>query len=273
MILVDGLSQDTVSIQDRSVQYGDGVFETIAVREGVPMAWDLHLRRLYAACTALDLNQPDEAVLMEDLRRVCADQEKVVVKIILTRGEGGRGYSPAPGSNNRRIVAAYAWPDYPADYSDKGIVAGISEIRLGHNPVLAGIKHLNRLEQVLIARELADNELVEAIVLDIDDAVTEGSKSNIFLVKNEVLYTPRLDMAGVNGVIREAILQKAAEEKMEMRVEKLDLDDLFRADEVFFCNSVAGIWPVRLVDEKEYSVGPFSIFIRNSLVANNIICQ
>ena len=271
MILVDGRRQETVSIQDRALHYGDGLFETLAVRDSVPLAWDLHRARLSTSCARLGFHQPDDGVLLDEVRQVSTGQEKTVVKVILSRGEGGRGYSPGPEAVHTRIVAAYPWPDYPAQYNDEGIVSAISKTRLGHNPALAGIKHLNRLEQVLVAQEVAGSGLPEMVVLDIADAITEGGKSNIFLVKNEVLYTPKLELAGVEGVIRKAILDQASEIKLETRVEKLGVDALYGADEIFFCNSIIGLWPVKMLDDRKFNIGPVCQLLRKTLVSTNMI--
>ncbi|NKB37023.1 MAG: aminodeoxychorismate lyase [Gammaproteobacteria bacterium] len=271
MILVNGKPEDTLSLGDRAIHYGDGLFETIAVEHGLPLAWDDHMQRLQKSCLQLGIDCPDPASLLLETVEIAGDRELLVVKIIISRGSGGRGYTPAEKGTTGRIVLAYDWPDYPKEFAQVGIEAAISSIRLGHNPLLAGLKHLNRLEQVLLSRELAAKDKPETLVMDIDNQVIEGSKSNLFLVSNQKVMTPALDQAGVEGVIRNALLKIADELLMERQIGRFSLDDVFNADEVFFCNSIAGLWPVRRIENTEFALGPVSLKLQQVLQEKKLI--
>ena len=234
MILVNGTPQNHLPIQDRAIHYGDGLFETIALIDGVPLAWNEHIQRLQASCLKLGIECPGTETLLAETLEVGREKKLAVTKIIISRGNGGRGYAPADNCVSHRIVAAYDWPDYPQEYATEGIEVAISKIRLGHNPLLAGLKHLNRLEQVLISRELSAKKLPETLVMDIENQVIEGSKSNLFLIKNHKTVTPELSNAGVEGVIRNSLLGIAEELDIEIHIAKVSLQDVLNADEVFF---------------------------------------
>ena len=178
----------------------------------------------------------------------------------LLRMPRSRAYSV---SMNGRIIHSYS--------SREGIEADICDTRLGSNPTLAGIKHLNRLEQVMLRKELSATALPEAVVMDVDDKVIEGTMSNVFLVKNGQLLTPDLTRAGVAGVIRGAILELAGNINLKCEICSLGLDDVFGADEIFFCNSIAGIWPVSRIRQTHYKSGPLTRQLQQVLAEQNLI--
>ena len=260
--LVDGEISDRISAADRGLQYGDGLFETIAVFAGQPRFWQGHMDRLSAGCVQLGLPVTPQAVLLRELNTVCAGQSKCVVKIILTRGVSGRGYESRIPAGSNRIVSSHAWPQVEGDPVTLGIRARICDLRLGIQPVLGGIKHLNRLEQVMARREWDNPAIQEGVLLDREDHVICGVSSNIFLICSGRLLTPRLDRCGVRGVMRSAILS-AFRERCEQR--RMMLDMLPEADEVFICNSVRGVLPVTRIDHWEYDIGPVTRDVQNWL--------
>lgn len=271
MILINGRQQDQISIRDRALHYGDGVFETFAVRDGEVLAWDRHIARLQLGCGRLAIECPDTSLLRSEATRLLDKRRRGVLKLIISRGEGGRGYQPPQPAQTTRVFSLHEWPDYPVEYAQHGINATICNMRLGHNPVLAGMKHLNRLEQVLLRQELSTTGFPEAIVMDLDDWVIEGTMSNVFLVKDGKLQSPDLIKAGVAGIIRGRILESAETLGLSRAVGGLTLDDVLAAEEVFFCNSVAGIWPVARINQTSYKVGPYSRRFQQQLVDENLI--
>jgi 4-amino-4-deoxychorismate lyase len=250
--LVDGEISDRVSVLDRGLQYGDGLFETMAVFHGTPRFWQGHVDRLAAGCERLNLPQPPQAVLLREVQTVSAGQQRCVVKIMLTRGTSGRGYAPEPTEQGNRVVCSWAWPHDPGNLVETGISMRICDLRLAVQPALAGVKHLNRLEQVMARAEWNDGSVHEGVLLDRDDYVVSAISSNLFLVFGDRLLTPRLDRCGVRGVMRGAILN-AFRERCEQR--RIGLDMLPEADEVFVCNAVRGIFPVTRIDHWEYGIG------------------
>lgn len=271
MILINGQQQDHISSRDRALHYGDGLFETFAVKDGEALAWDRHIARLQLGCERLAIDCPDISLLQTEATQLCENRRRGVLKLIISRGEGGRGYQPPQSTQTTRIFSLHDWPDYPLEYEQQGISATICNTRLGHNPTLAGMKHLNRLEQVLLRQELSTTSFPEAIVMDLDDWVIEGTMSNVFLVKDGKLRSPDLNKAGVAGIIRGRILESAETLGLSREVGGLSLDDVLDADEVFFCNSIAGIWPVARINQRSYKVGPYSRCLQQQLADENLI--
>lgn len=273
MILVNGQTADTIAAQDRGLLYGDGVFETIAVSDGEALALDEHLIRLRAGANLLRFPEIDYSVLLDEISEAVEQQGSFVLKIILTRGTGGRGYqSPGVETVPNRIIYRYDWPQaYTAELYKDGMHAIFCKTRLGHNPALAGVKHLNRLEQVLARSEWDNADIHEGIVCDLDGNVIEGCSSNLFLVNENTLTTPSLDHCGVHGVMRKLILNAAAEAGLDTQVKSVKPDDLYSADELFFCNSLLGLCHVRTLLKHEYSSSTVTSRLRNTLVKQNKI--
>lgn len=249
--LVNGEISTHISCADRGLHYGDGIFETLAVFKGVPRFWQFHMDRLAAGCERLGLELTPQDVLLREVQTVSTGRV-CVVKIIVTRGVGGRGYDPANAAGSCRAVAAYSIPDDIEHQVLHGINARIANLRLALQPALGGIKHLNRLEQVVARSEWTDPTIQEAILLDPEDHVISGISGNIFLISGERLLTPRMDRCGVRGVMRAAILQ-AFKPRCEQR--RINLDMLPEADEVFLCNAVRGVVPVKKIGDWQYGIG------------------
>lgn len=251
--LVDGEISERVSATDRGLQYGDGLFETMAVVQGTPRFWQGHVDRMTAGCEQLGLPVTPQAVLLREVQTVSAGQRRCVVKIIVTRGTSGRGYAAEIPARGNRVVCAWAWPQDPGRLGETGIRMRVCSLRLGIQPALAGLKHLNRLEQVVARAEWQDPSINEGLLLDAEDFVVSAISSNLFLVSGGRLLTPRLDRCGVRGVMRRAILN-AFRDRCEQR--RITLDMLPEADEVFVCNAVRGVFPVTRIDHWEYEIGP-----------------
>ncbi len=253
--MINGEATDCLSSMDRGLLYGDGVFETLVVEDGRPRFWLRHIARLHAGCARLGIPHPEENRLLEESLPVISGVDRGVLKIIVTRGGGGRGYQPAAGVSPTRIIQLHPWPDYPETCRGSGVRVRLCRQRLACNPALAGIKHLNRLEQVIARREWNDPGIMEGLLLDGDDRLAEGTMSNLFLIRNRVLMTPGLVRCGVAGILRTVVMELAARVPMQVQVKALGLDDLWGADEVFLTNSIIGIWPVIAVDGHPFRRG------------------
>ncbi len=249
--LVNGEAQEALSIHDRGLHYGDGLFETMAVVNGVLPLWAQHMTRLCNDARRLGIPPPDLNLLQAEAERLCNGVSQGVLKIILTRG-AGRGYRIPSEATPTRILYRYPWPAWPAAYADHGVRVRICELRLAGNPRLAGIKHLNRLEQVLARSEWQDEAIAEGLLLDQAGHVIEGTQSNVFIVQAGRLLTPRLSQCGVAGVMRGLIMTQAQQLAIACEEAELRLAQVLEADEVFLCNSLAGIWPVRAIGEVTY---------------------
>ncbi len=258
MFLLNGVQADSLSLQDRGLQYGDGLFETIAVRSQQFEFWQRHMQRLLDGCLRLRISAPDPELFLAEARRLLDGRTEAVLKIIITRGQGGRGYRAPLESEAKpsRILAVYDMPDYPAENQSNGIAARYCGTRLGTSPALAGIKHLNRLEQVLARSEWQDETIFEGLMLAAHGRVTAGTMSNLFFVKAGILCSPDLSNAGVAGIMREVILAIAHKQKIEVEIAHFSKADLKAADEVFISNSLIGVWPIRQLEQQQFSIGP-----------------
>lgn len=252
-ILVNG-APGRVDPLDRGLAYGDGVFETMACRGGRIRRLEHHLDRLVLSCGRLAI-PADRDALRAEIEASCPPGD-AVVKLIVTRGVGARGYRAPQSPEPTRILSIFPWPDIPAAHYTDGIRLKTCTLRLGENPQLAGMKHLCRLEQVLAQMELEGTDAHEGLVRSSSGLVVSGITSNVFAVQGRSLLTPRLHLCGVRGVMRRAVLAHAGAAGLEPIETDLRLEDLLRSDELFVTSAVAGIRPVNALDGKSFPVGP-----------------
>ena len=259
---VDGQPTDHLDIRDRGLAYGDGLFETMALLGGRIAHEHHHYARLVAGCHRLGLPVPKFAQWQEHLAVALnhAPAEPAVLKLILTRGRGGRGYRSPQNPKPSWILQLLPWPDYPKSWAEQGITLRYCNSRLGHNPLLAGLKHLNRLEQVLARSEWDDTAIQEGLMLDLDGQVICGTQSNVFWVRHGQLYTPKLDRCGIAGITRARIL-----EHFDVAIETISPADLEQADELFVCNSLMGVLPVINLAGQRYEIGPVTRAVQDAL--------
>lgn len=264
-IIINGIKTDHISVLDRGFQYGDGLFETIRVVEGKPQYWQEHLDRLVTGCEKLKIPFHELDSLQNEAGTLCRQVNEGVLKITITRGEGGRGYAVPQPLVPTRVLAIFPYPHYQDECWISGICIQICDTRLGENRALAGIKHLNRIEHVLARAEWNDPDIQEGLMMDGNDNIVEGTMSNLFVVKDNVLLTPDLSRCGVKGIMREQIMRIASNEGMTVQVKDLTLHELYGSDELFVCNSLIGIWPARQVNKCQFNIGPVSRRLLNIL--------
>lgn len=273
-MLVNGIPGNSIDIRDRGLLYGDGVFRTLRAAHGKAQHWPLHYLKLQHDCHTLGIVCPDVALLSAELDEVLEQHPDGVVKLIVTRGAGTRGYAPSMQAASTRIWDVAPLPNYPPEYATAGIKARICRLRLGHQPSLAGIKHLNRLENVLAAAEWNDAQssdagIAEGLLLDTKGNIIEGTRSNLFLVSHGELVTPDLANCGVAGVQRERIMAWAAHHDVPLHVREVGLDEVMEADELFVTNSIIGLWPIRELEQRRWAAFPVAAQIRRNLEATD----
>ncbi|ANB18287.1 aminodeoxychorismate lyase [Dokdonella koreensis] len=251
-IRIDGAPATVVDAGDRGLAYGDGLFETVLFVDGRAPLWRRHLARLALGCARLRLPAPDAAALAADCAAVTAGLPRAVVRITLTRGSGPRGYAQPAPLQPLRIVAAAAEAPLPRHWYWQGIRVRFCETRLAVQPLLAGIKHLNRLEQVLARAEWDDPAIAEGIVFDTEGRVVGATAANLFLVRDGCVSTPRVDRCGVAGVMRAELLDRLG----EVRQGDIDVDELMQADEIFLSNAVRGVLLVTELGGRLWKPGP-----------------
>jgi 4-amino-4-deoxychorismate lyase len=252
--LINGEPGENVSARDRGFQYGDGLFETLAVVHGGPLLWDRHMRRLYHGAARLGIGTPPETLLRHEAEQLCRGADRAVLKIIFTRGISGRGYAPVADATPTRAINLSPWPDYPSEHRTRGVSVQFCRTMIARHGALAGLKHLNRLEQILARLEL-DKDRAEGLMRDEQGHVIEGTMANVFIVSGGTLLTPDLSHSGVEGVMRGLVLERAGQLSLTCRVTALTPEDILGAEEIFLTNSLIGLWPVRRLESREYPVG------------------
>jgi len=256
---VNPMLADQISVYDRGLLYGDGVFRTMRVSGGHILHWPRHYQKLRQDCTRLNITCPGAALLSEELQSLLQQHVNGIAKIIITRGQQiTRGYRPTPDTVPTRILSIFPLYPSPETFYAQGIKLRVCQLRLAHQPQLAGIKHLNRLENVLAAAEWNDAEIAEGLMLDMADNVIEGTRSNLFAVRAGILYTPSLVNCGVAGIQRDRVIEWAAKHGLTCKIEPFGLTELLTADEIFLVNSLIGLWPVRELQTKTWSQFPVS---------------
>lgn len=265
MILVNGAPADSVAATDRGLAYGDGVFRTMLARDRAPIAWDRHYRKLAADCAALDLPCPPAAVLARELARALDAPGPHVAKIIITRGSGPRGYAPPRQPSPTRVVMAGSPPEYPEEFERIGVEVRVCRTRLGFQPRLAGVKHLNRLENVLARAEWSDPAVPEGLMMDDEGHLAGGTQSNLFLLEEGRLVTPPLVRCGVAGVTRDRVMEAAASRGIPCREEPISQARLLRAEAALLVNSVVGVWGIRACGERRWAPGSWAGRVREWL--------
>ena len=266
--LVNGKSTAAMLIQDRGLSYGQGVFETLRIAAGKPLLWEAHLQRLLTGCQRLQI--PTEGLqeaLQGDLEQLPA-VEHAVLKILVTAGCGGRGYSMPADMRPTRIIQQLPLPVSSGNPALQGIRARWCDLQLACAPALAGIKHLNRLEQVLARAEWHDPAVHEGIVCGADGYLAEGTMSNLFLVYDKKLLTPDLSQYGIAGIMRNYLIELADSIGIKTETGRYTPAELLAADEVFFCNSLIGIWPLAQLDNQTFIPGPVTRRLQNLLKEN-----
>lgn len=256
--LIDGVATSRIDARDRGLLYGDGLFETVLFAQGRAPLWSRHMERLLGACVRLGLSAPDVVKLEREAVRVCAGLARAVVRIALTRGIGERGYAPPAQAQPTRSVSANPAPEIPSDWYHRGVRVRRCDLRLSEQPRLAGIKHLNRLENVLARAEWNDADIAEGLLQDASGNLIGATAANVFAVIGGSLVTPALDRCGVAGVMRAQVLKWSN----AAQVRPIKMDELMRANEVFLTNAVRGVVPVTALDERRWPVGSVAKSLR-----------
>ena len=269
--LINGKYSNEIVLSDRAIHYGDGLFETIAIQNKQILCFDEHLNRLEKGCKKLKIPIPNRNIIKNEISTLIETSDRAVIKIIISRGQGGRGYKIPEDIEPTRIISLHPWPSYSVNYSTSGIKTKVCDFRYSQNSKLAGIKHLNRIEQVLARSEWTDSTILEGIVMDSDNYVIEGTMSNIFCITGTTLFTPDLSLCGIDGVVRKKIIDLSDKLKFSIEIKNITLEFLLDAEEVFMCNSLIGVWPVNSIDEKLFSGHEKTIKIANKLMKYNFI--
>lgn len=255
------INPSTVSAHERGLWYGDGGFTTLRVVRGELCFWSRHLDRLQELARVLDL-QVNWEDLQIALRIVARKMPNGVVKIIISRGEGGRGYLP-PEQEAQTLI--FHWPDATLQWHpDLPLTLPIEAVSLNRqlgwcSPFLRGLKTLNRLDQVLLRQELDQHQASEGLVFDLEGQLVSGVQSNVFWCRDGQWYTPSLQRAGIAGTLRAELLARAEQQRVRVQIGRLTRtqdtgESGYALQGLFFCNALRGIQPVRRLDGQELPV-------------------
>jgi len=271
--LVNGSFDQTLSVFDRGFSYGDGVFRTMKIRNGLPVSWPFHYQKLVADCAVIGIVCPSAELLMGDLQKLFEKElfsygMTQVAKIIITRGEGERGYAPPVITVPTRVVIKSDLPHYAESNYDKGVQLHVCDIRLAAQPKLAGIKHLNRLENVLARMEWREDTIFDGLLLDQAGNVIECTMSNVFARFGTDMFTPDLSLCGVSGITRQRILALGGVLGLNIAEKSFTLEQLLQADEVIICNSLFGTFQVTAINNNTWPQQALAAKIR-AIVTND----
>lgn len=247
--LVNGQSNNLLSPLDRGFTYGDGVFRTLKVIAGKPLNWLQHYNKLSDDCGVLRIACPSADLLLDEASQLFSGGDGVL-KIVITRGEGERGYAIPSSTQPNRVLVRSNLPVYPQVNFEEGVKLHLCELRLSHQPMLAGVKHLNRLENILARSEWNDSAVADGLLLDQAGNVIECTMSNIFARFGKTLITPDLSQCGVAGLTRQRIIDIAPQLDLNVILDQISLEKLMQADELLICNSLYSVWQVRSVAEQ-----------------------
>jgi 4-amino-4-deoxychorismate lyase len=242
---INGRAGDTILIKDRGLNYGDGAFETMRIRRRAVRFLDYHLERLADTCRRLEITAPNRARLHHEITEIAALRAEGVLKLIITRGIGVRGYRPSGRERCTRVISLH--PLSRAARAGGPARVRLCTMRLGINETLAGLKTLNRLESVLARAEWTDSRVWEGLMRDTDDNIVCGTMSNLFMRRGSRLITPKVDRCGIAGVMRRWVLEQASGLELTVSEGRLRWADLAEADEIFMTNAVVGIVPIAVI--------------------------
>lgn len=244
IIIINDENKYQLSVADRGFNYGDGFFSTMKVNNGTIDLWPFHLARLVKTQNALGFPSIDFDEIKQSLDDVAKMHQTAVIKIVVTRGVGGRGYGLPEHAIPQVFISVSSFPEHYHALQQQGVALDTLDFKLGLQPALAGMKTLNRLEQVLIKQEMASKNVEEGLVCDLNGDVIETSIANIIAVKNNQLYTPDTSQSGIRGVFLDYLSSK-----MTINIEQITTAQLKLMDSVFCCNSLMGLVPVKRIDD------------------------
>lgn len=287
--LINGVASDYLSVNDRSIHYGDGVFETILCNGQYLFYWQEHYQRIHASAKKLKLHCPVEEVFLADIRKLLdehslykdgsykgsssKDDNCFAIKIILTRGEGDRGYLFSDKAVSNRIVLVSTVETNYSSLLSNSLLSGnlfLCEQQASINKQLAGLKHLNRLENVMARNEWGTHSkevnIIDGLMLNANEHVIEGCMSNLFAVKNNELLTPDLSLSGVNGIMRQVIIDLADKMDIKLTITNLGKEEILAMDELFISNSLIGIKSVACLESSTYGQQSIAKLIFENLI-------
>ena len=264
------LEQAKVSVLDRGFLYGDGLFETMAAYDGTLFRLGAHLERLAASADYLGIPLPVDQATLEQRLYVCLEKNKrrdAILRLSLSRGATGRGLSTQGPTEPTLLILCLPPKLYPRQLTDEGAVATVAAVRRNALQALSPLaKTTNFLNNILAYREAEARGADEALMLNHEGELTEGSVSNLFLVQQGKLLTPALECGLMAGITRAAVLEVARSLHIPCHEGRLPVAALNDAEEAFYTNTTATVMPIARIDERRYGPpGPVTRRLRHGL--------
>ncbi|MCG9696997.1 aminodeoxychorismate lyase [Shewanella sp. Isolate11] len=269
-VWVNGIAQDSVSAFDRGLAYGDGLFATMRCSKQGVLFLDVHLARLAQSAQRLGIEwQPSSELLgliQQVAERYVADGgHDGCIKLLLSRGVGGRGYLPPNDALITEVLSVHDIPAHYRDWQAQGITLQSNPVQLSRQPRLAGMKHLNRLEQVLLRSEPLNQDFDDWLVLDCQGNLVESSMANIFFIKGKTVVTPAQSHSGVAGVMREQLFYYLIESGFNLECRDIAYAELTQFEQALISNSLFGVVAIKRIDQIQYAMSDISRKIQTDL--------
>ena len=263
IVLVDGVLESEISIFNRNMQFGDGLFETCVSKGNNILFWQRHLSRLNRGCEKLNIKKIAESVWLEDIKKALSLslEKNCIIKLILSRGNSLRGYSYSEDIEPVRVVIVSEIKKTKSKYS---VSLEYASSGFHSNPKLAGIKHCNRLEQILARANMEGDEV---IMLDENQNIVSVTQGNIYFIFGNKLLTPKLDRCGVVGSRRSLILELARSINLEVDEDTISIEQAEKANEVFISNSLIGIQSVSSIGSYYLNNNPLTKEIKAAYIS------
>jgi len=244
-----------ISIHDRGFNYGDGLFETILVKDSKIKYFTDHMRRLHAGCRKLNLNKPSSDLLKKNIKKAIGKKINCIIKIILTRGSSSFGYKFTKDINHNLYFIKH--DKTSAVKKNRAVKLKVSNYNIHENSDLAKIKHLNRIDQCLIASELNNQKNIDDLIVTYNNNIIETLSSNIFFVKknksNIIFYSPKITKCGIDGIIKNQIIKFLKNKKYKVLEKDISIKTLKNYDVSFKVNSIQGLVFVDQIENNKFS--------------------
>ena len=266
--LINGNPSESINPFDRGLSFGDGVFRTFLVKSRCPINWDMHYEKIKVDAKILKIKVPEKKDLLCDIKKLFNEDKTYVCKIIITRGISDQGYQFNKNIKSTRIILRINYKKINRAFFLNGVRLMVCKTRTTHSDIYGGVKHLNRIENVVAKAEL-DPSVFDGVMLDRNGYINECVSSNIFARYGNVIISPKQNNAGVSGVCKQIIFKNIKSIGLKFKSQNIKLDKLKKADEVIITNSVFGALYVNQIEDKKWKDGAFTSLIRDFIIKSD----
>ena len=270
-VWVNGQQGQLITTNDRGLNYGDGLFLTMRVNaDGIIHFLESHISRIKQAVYRLNFRSQEQLwqlpeVQIDLLKEIALANPNSGIKLLISRGVGGRGYSAVNCSDITTVISIFELPSHYSQLQKSGVRLLKSEVQLASQPLLAGLKHLNRLEQVLIKSYSIDDGFDDWLVVDSNNNVIEASMANLFFLRDGAWITPTISRCGVAGVMREQVIYQLLELGFNVEMTDIAFNELKQIEHIFMTNSLMGAIDVTQITDMSFNKWELTKSLNKSL--------